>query len=106
MTQAKRPRPRAWFLLVPAVIVVGLIVASSFFERPAPPGEQIVNQVLPDKHPTGPCYGCHKGMATAEQLQGRPVPSPHPSEHCDQCHEGLAGDAREPSASPAGDHGG
>jgi hypothetical protein len=96
MEDMKRRRLRAWLLLAPAIIIVGLIVGSSFLQKAAPPGAQIVNQTVPARHPAGPCYQCHKDMPTGAQLQGRPIPQPHPTDRCAECHEGYSAAPKAP----------
>jgi hypothetical protein len=89
---------RAWLLLLPAIIIVGLIVGSSLF-RHGPPGTEIVNRPVPEKHPTGPCFECHSGMAAAAEIADRPVPEPHPQDKCADCHKGYVAPATAPAAS-------
>jgi hypothetical protein len=99
-TEARR-RKLGWVLLGVSMVLVGGIIAASFLQRPAPPGTQIMNKELPKKHPAGPCYQCHKGMATADAIQGKTLPTHHPGNDCAQCHEGYRSDQGALPAKPA-----
>jgi len=92
MREEGRNPALGWILLAVGIVVVLLIIAASVLQRPAPPGAKIVNEPLPADHPVGPCYECHKGMATGEQIQSKRVPEPHPAEKCSECHEGYLAD--------------
>lgn len=85
----RSPRWLGAILLVVVVAIVAAVIAASVMQRPAPPGEAIVNQPLPDNHPPGPCYECHRGMGTGQEIYGNRLPEGHPSERCSQCHEGA-----------------
>jgi hypothetical protein len=89
MTGPSRARGLAWLLMGLVITVILVIVLSSLLQRPAPPGLEIVGKPVPAKHPAGPCYECHKGMATGAEIQGKRVPAPHPTEQCSQCHAGY-----------------
>ena len=89
MASDARRRGLKWLMLVVPVLLVGGIIVASFLQHPAPPGTQIVNKALPEKHPEGPCYQCHERMATGQTIQGKATPADHPAKDCAQCHEGY-----------------
>ncbi|MBM3474414.1 MAG: hypothetical protein FJX75_14215 [Armatimonadetes bacterium] len=102
METDKRRRKLGYLLLLLPMVLVGGIIVASFLQRPAPPGTQIVNKQLPEKHPPRPCYQCHEGMATGQAIRGKPVPAQHPTKECAQCHEGYAPDQGAPAKPTAG----
>ena len=71
------------------VVIVAAVITASVLQRPAPPGTAILNQPLPEDHPPGLCYECHRGMGTGQDIYGHRLPEEHPSEKCSQCHEGA-----------------
>jgi len=76
-------------LVALVILIVAVVITASVVQRPAPAGTAIVGQALPDNHPPGPCYQCHKGMSTGQEIYGRRLPEDHPAERCSQCHEGA-----------------
>jgi len=97
METDKRRRTLGYLLLLFPTILVGGIIAASFLQHRAPAGKQIMGKALPEKHPAGPCYQCHEGMATGEAIQGKDTPADHPAEDCAQCHEGYMEEPRAPA---------
>ena len=88
----KRDRPPRWLgilLVAIVVLIVAAVITASIVQRPAPPGTAILGQALPEDHPPGPCYQCHKGMSTGQEVYGHRVPEDHPADRCSQCHEGA-----------------
>ncbi len=85
----RSPRWLAIVLVVVVIVVVAAVITASVMRRPAPAGTAILGKSLPEDHPPGPCYECHRGMSTGQEIYGQKLPEDHPAERCSQCHEGA-----------------
>lgn len=88
----EKGRPPRWLGIVLAalvVVVVAAVIAASVMQRPAPAGTAILGKPLPEDHPPGPCYQCHRGMSTGQEIYSQRLPEDHPAERCSECHEGA-----------------
>jgi cytochrome c553 len=86
--KGRSPRWLSILLVAIVVLIVAAVIAVSIVQRPAPPGAAILGKALPENHPPGPCYRCHKGMGTGQEVHGRTLPEDHPADRCAPCHEG------------------
>ncbi|MBM3498487.1 MAG: hypothetical protein FJX74_07420 [Armatimonadetes bacterium] len=100
MTGSTRKTIRPWMLILPAGVLVGLFVTAAVLQHAPPPGVEIMGQELPDRHPEGPCFECHRGMARAAELRGRELPEAHPPDRCAECHEGYVAPTPTPADAP------